>query len=80
MSITGGGGIDEGKRGEVVQVVPENAWVFIAGRNLTWDDAGGGTIQATEKPVMMQDVSLLDPSDNLPTNMEFKVCHLMVIN
>lgn len=70
-------GKDKGKQGKVVQVFRHRNWVILQGLNThyryigkTWDYRG--TYIASEAPLLLQHISLIDPSDRKPTEIEWK--------
>ncbi|XP_028254822.1 large ribosomal subunit protein uL24m [Parambassis ranga] len=70
-------GKDKGKMGKVVQVFRRRNWVILEGLNTHYRYVGKspdyrGTYIASEAPLMVRDVSLIDPSDRKPTEVEWK--------
>lgn len=70
---------DKGKRGRVLQVFPETERVLVEGVNrrthhLRPTQAGGaGGIEQREAPIHVSNVALVDPEDNKPTKVGFRV-------
>ncbi|CAL8364745.1 unnamed protein product [Arctogadus glacialis] len=70
-------GKDKGKQGKVVQVIRKRNWVVLEGLNThfryigkTWDYRG--TYIASEAPLLLENVTLIDPADRKPTPIEWK--------
>lgn len=66
-------GKDKGKTGLIKKVVPEGNMILVGGRNTKYVDAGESRITTVEKPLQHHQVSLLDPIDKKPTDIEFRV-------
>lgn len=64
-------GKDSGKTGEVIRVVPQRNWVVVGGRNLKYTSSQGDWF-AEEEPLEHDEVSLLDPVDNEPTEVAIR--------
>lgn len=70
---------DKGKQGRVLEVFPESGKVLVEGVNrrthhLKASPAGGaGGIEQREAPIHVSNVALVDPSDNKPTKVGFRV-------
>ena len=70
---------DKGKQGRVLQVFPETERVLVEGVNrrthhLRPTQAGGaGGIEQREAPIHVSNVALVDPEDNKPTKVGFRV-------
>lgn len=70
-------GKDKGKQGKVIQVFRKRNWVMIEGMNTHHRYIGKtpdyrGSYIATEAPLLLRDVALVDPSDRKPTEVEWK--------
>lgn len=71
-------GRDKGKKGVVNYVVAERNWVCVKGLNLEYimqqrDRNYPGVLNSTERPLLVpRDVTLLDPEDNEPTQVEWR--------
>ncbi|XP_056269570.1 probable 39S ribosomal protein L24, mitochondrial [Pseudoliparis swirei] len=70
-------GKDQGKQGKVIQVFRHRNWVILEGLNTHHRYIGKtedyrGTYIASEAPIMLRDVALIDPSDRKPTNVQWK--------
>ncbi|XP_008288796.1 large ribosomal subunit protein uL24m [Stegastes partitus] len=70
-------GKDKGKQGKVIQVFRRRNWVILEGLNTHFRYVGKtpdykGTYIASEAPIMLQAVSLIDPTDRKPTQIEWK--------
>lgn len=72
-------GKDKGKKGEVTKVFPAESRVVVQGVGLvkrhmrpTQADPEGG-IKQFEAPIHVSNVAHLDPKDNVPTRVGFKV-------
>ncbi|XP_034016911.1 probable 39S ribosomal protein L24, mitochondrial isoform X2 [Thalassophryne amazonica] len=70
-------GKDKGKQGKVVQVIRPRNWVIIAGLNTHYRYIGKtadykGTYIASEAPLLVRDVALIDPSDKKATQVEWR--------
>ena len=66
-------GDDTGKRGVVIQVLQKESEVYVQGRNCKWVKDIGNTYKKVERPLLMHQVSLIDPQYRLPTSIEFRV-------
>lgn len=70
---------DKGKQGRVLEVFPESQKVLVEGVNrrthhLKASPAGGaGGIEQREAPIHVSNVALVDPEDNKPTKVGFRV-------
>jgi len=70
---------DKGKQGKVLQVFPESQRVLVEGVNrrthhLKPTQAGGaGGIEQREAPIHVSNVALVDPEDNKPTKVGYRV-------
>nr|XP_046274287.1 probable 39S ribosomal protein L24, mitochondrial [Scatophagus argus]XP_046274288.1 probable 39S ribosomal protein L24, mitochondrial [Scatophagus argus] len=70
-------GKDKGKQGKVIQVFRRRNWVILAGLNTHYRYIGKtedyrGTYMASEAPLLLHNVALIDPSDRKPTEVEWK--------
>ncbi|XP_078063294.1 large ribosomal subunit protein uL24m [Mustelus asterias] len=70
-------GRDEGKQGKVSQVIRARNWVILEGLNTHYRYIGKvagerGTYIASEAPLLLRDVALVDPSDRKPTAVDWK--------
>ncbi|XP_040908518.1 probable 39S ribosomal protein L24, mitochondrial [Toxotes jaculatrix] len=70
-------GKDKGKQGKVVQVFRHRNWVILEGLNTHHRYVGKttdyrGTYVASEAPILVRDVALIDPSDRKPTEVEWR--------
>ncbi|XP_030620736.1 large ribosomal subunit protein uL24m [Chanos chanos] len=70
-------GKDKGKQGRVVQVFRRRNWVILEGLNTHYRYIGRsgdyrGTYIASEAPLLLRNVSLIDPSDRKPTEVTWK--------
>lgn len=71
-------GKDRGKKGVISYVVRERNWVFVKGLNLKYtlmqrDRNFPGVLNVEEKPLLVpSQVSLVDPEDNEPTQIEWR--------
>uniref|UniRef100_UPI0037E7209F large ribosomal subunit protein uL24m n=1 Tax=Semicossyphus pulcher TaxID=241346 RepID=UPI0037E7209F len=70
-------GKDKGKQGKVIQVYRHRNWVILEGLNTHHRYIGKtgdyhGTYIASEAPLLLRDVALIDPSDRKPTEVEWK--------
>uniref|UniRef100_A0A3Q1GF56 Large ribosomal subunit protein uL24m n=1 Tax=Acanthochromis polyacanthus TaxID=80966 RepID=A0A3Q1GF56_9TELE len=74
-------GKDKGKQGKVMQVFRHRNWVILEGLNTHHRYVGKtpgyrGTYIASEAPILLQDIALIDPSDRyskLMHNIGFKL-------
>jgi len=71
-------GRDKGKTGEVLKVIPTEERALVQGVNLvkrhqrqTAQTEGG--IISKEAPINLSNLALLDPNDNKPTRVGFKI-------
>ena len=71
-------GKDKGKTGEVIRSMPKDHKLLVRGVNVvkrharpTQTSAGG--IMEKEAPIDVSNVALLDPKDNKPTRVGFKI-------
>ncbi|XP_048365399.1 39S ribosomal protein L24, mitochondrial [Sphaerodactylus townsendi] len=70
-------GKDAGKLGLVAQVIRQRNWVVLEGLNVHYRYVGKsavypGTYVASEAPLLVKDVTLVDPSDRKPTEVEWR--------
>ncbi|KAG8451562.1 hypothetical protein GDO86_003674 [Hymenochirus boettgeri] len=70
-------GKDNGKQGKVTQVVRARNWVVVEGLNTHYRYVGRsddyrGTYVASEAPLLTRHVSLVDPTDRQPTEVEWR--------
>nr|XP_033781112.1 39S ribosomal protein L24, mitochondrial [Geotrypetes seraphini] len=70
-------GKDKGKQGKVVQVIEARNWVVLGGLNTHYRYIGKmgdyqGTYIASEAPLLLNQVSLIDPTDRKPTEVEWR--------
>ncbi|KAL4629540.1 putative 39S ribosomal protein L24, mitochondrial precursor [Arapaima gigas] len=70
-------GKDEGKQGKVVQVFRNRNWVILEGLNTHYRYVGKtaeyrGTYIASEAPLLLKDIALVDPSDRKPTEVNWR--------
>ncbi|MBN3304374.1 large ribosomal subunit protein uL24m [Amia ocellicauda] len=70
-------GKDSGKQGKVSQVIRARNWVLLEGLNVHYRYVGRsgdykGTYMASEAPLLLRDVSLVDPTDRKPTEVEWR--------
>ncbi|KAM8883677.1 large ribosomal subunit protein uL24m [Synchiropus picturatus] len=70
-------GKDKGKQGKVIQVIRKRNWLILQGLNTHYRFIGKtgdyrGTYIASEAPVLLRDVALIDPSDRKPTEIEWR--------
>uniref|UniRef100_A0A8C5WJK4 Large ribosomal subunit protein uL24m n=1 Tax=Leptobrachium leishanense TaxID=445787 RepID=A0A8C5WJK4_9ANUR len=70
-------GKDSGKQGKVTQVVRARNWVVVEGLNTHYRSIGksgdyNGTYIASEAPLLLNQVSLVDPTDKKPTEAEWQ--------
>ncbi|XP_053330280.1 39S ribosomal protein L24, mitochondrial [Spea bombifrons] len=70
-------GRDAGKQGKVTQVVRARNWVVVDGLNAHYRYVGRtgdyrGTYVASEAPLLLNQVSLIDPTDRKPTEVEWR--------
>ncbi|KAM9838905.1 large ribosomal subunit protein uL24m [Aulostomus maculatus] len=70
-------GKDKGKQGKVVQVFRKRNWVILEGLNTHYRYIGKindyrGIYLASEAPLLLREVSLIDPSDRKPTDVEWR--------
>ncbi|XP_038581332.1 probable 39S ribosomal protein L24, mitochondrial [Micropterus salmoides] len=70
-------GKDKGKQGKVIQVFRHRNWVMLEGLNTHHRYVGKtgdyrGTYIASEAPILLRDVALIDPSDRKPTEVEWR--------
>jgi len=72
-------GKDKGKEGEVLQAIPALDRVVVKGVNVVKkhqkpsNDNPSGGIAEVEAPIHVSNVMLIDPSNNEPTRVGFKV-------
>ncbi|XP_075454499.1 large ribosomal subunit protein uL24m [Ascaphus truei] len=70
-------GKDTGKQGKVSQVIQPRNWVVVEGLNTHYRYVGKtneykGTYVASEAPLLLNQVSLVDPTDRKPTEVEWR--------
>lgn len=72
-------GKDKGKEGEITKVFPSKDRVIVKGVNMvkkhqkpTNENPNGGIVEV-EAPIHVSNVMLIDPSNNEPTRVGFKV-------
>ncbi|XP_062291959.1 large ribosomal subunit protein uL24m [Scomber scombrus] len=70
-------GKDKGKQGKVIQVFRHRNWVMLEGLNTHHRYIGKthdyrGTYIASEAPLLLRDISLIDPTDRKPTDVEWR--------
>ncbi|XP_037548854.1 probable 39S ribosomal protein L24, mitochondrial [Nematolebias whitei] len=70
-------GKDKGKQGKVTQVFRRRNWVIVEGLNTHYRYIEKsfnypGTYIASEAPLLIRDVALIDPSDKKPVEVEWK--------
>ncbi|KAL7381878.1 hypothetical protein ABVT39_012775 [Epinephelus coioides] len=70
-------GKDKGKIGKVIQVFRKRNWVIVEGLNAHYRYIGKtqdyrGTYIVSEAPILLRDVTLIDPSDRKPTEVEWR--------
>ncbi|XP_072840347.1 large ribosomal subunit protein uL24m [Pogona vitticeps] len=70
-------GKDSGKLGLVAEVVRQRNWVVVQGLNVHYCYHGRtstdpGMLVANETPLLVRDVSLVDPTDKQPTEVEWR--------
>ena len=70
-------GRDKGRRGEVIEVRPDEARALVRGVNVVkrhqkQSAQQEGGIVSKESPVHLSNLALLDPKDNKPTRVGFK--------
>ncbi|XP_072346721.1 large ribosomal subunit protein uL24m [Scyliorhinus torazame] len=70
-------GQDTGKQGKVTQVIRARNWVILEGLNTHYRYIGKvgeqrGTYIASEAPLLLSDVALVDPSDRKPTSVDWR--------
>ena len=72
-------GVDKGKRGKVLRVIPDKGRVVVAGVNVvtkhvkpTRQNQRGG-IERREAPIHLSNVMVADPKSGEPTRVGFKV-------
>ncbi|XP_043935744.1 39S ribosomal protein L24, mitochondrial isoform X2 [Protopterus annectens] len=70
-------GKDSGKQGKIIQVIRPRNWVIVEGLNTHYRYIGKsgdyrGTYVPSEAPLLVRQVSLVDPSDRKPTDVEWR--------
>ncbi|XP_023831482.1 large ribosomal subunit protein uL24m-like [Salvelinus sp. IW2-2015] len=70
-------GKDKGKQGKVAQVFRHRNWVILDGLTTHFRYIGKsadypGTYIASEAPLLLRDISLVDPTDRKPTEVEWR--------
>ena len=71
-------GKDKGAQGEVIDVITSESRVVVQGVNLVTkhqkpSQFSAGGLQKKEMPVHVSNVALLDPKDNKPTRVGYKI-------
>jgi large subunit ribosomal protein L24 len=71
-------GRDKGKVGEVLRVIPKDARAIVQGVNIAKrhtkpSQAGPGGIVDKEMPIAVSNLAHLDPKDDKPTRVGFKI-------
>ena len=71
-------GRDKGKRGEVIRVIPKEDRVVVSGVNMVKrhrkpSQMSPGGIDEFEAPIHVSNVSHVDPADDKPTRIGFKM-------
>ncbi|HEX9808417.1 MAG TPA: 50S ribosomal protein L24 [Alphaproteobacteria bacterium] len=71
-------GKDKGKKGSVLKVLPREDRVLVQGVNMVKRHSRGGAGQAPgiidkEAPIHVSNVALIDPKENKPTRVGFRV-------
>ena len=71
-------GKDKGKTGEVIRSMPKDGKLLVRGVNVVKrhtrpSQTSAGGIVEKEAPIDISNVALLDPKDNKPTRVGFKV-------
>ncbi|MFC0673094.1 50S ribosomal protein L24 [Brachybacterium hainanense] len=70
---------DKGKQGRVLQVFPDSQRVLVEGVNRRThhlkptQQGGAGGIEQREAPIHVSNVALVDPEDNKPTKVGYRV-------
>lgn len=64
-------GKDKGKTGTITRIIPERNWVVVGGRNLKYRHERGEVVPE-EQPLEHDEVSLLDPVHNEPTDVSLR--------
>ncbi|XP_030044198.1 probable 39S ribosomal protein L24, mitochondrial [Microcaecilia unicolor] len=70
-------GKDKGKQGKIVQIIEARNWVVLGGLNTHYRYIGKvgdyrGTYIASEAPLLLNQISLVDPADRKPTEVEWR--------
>ncbi|XP_048086513.1 probable 39S ribosomal protein L24, mitochondrial [Alosa alosa] len=70
-------GKDKGKQGKVVEVFRHRNWVILEGLNVHYRFIGKtgdyrGTYIASEAPLLLSEISLIDPTDRKPTEVDWR--------
>ncbi|KAJ7307602.1 hypothetical protein JRQ81_009638 [Phrynocephalus forsythii] len=70
-------GKDAGKQGQVAHIVRPRNWVIVQGLNVHYRYIGRtatnpGVCTPSEAPLLVKDVSLVDPADKLPTEVQWR--------
>ncbi|XP_029437561.1 39S ribosomal protein L24, mitochondrial [Rhinatrema bivittatum] len=70
-------GKDMGKQGKIVQIIRARNWVVLEGLNTHYRYIGRsgdyrGTYIASEAPLLLSQISLIDPTDRKPTEVEWR--------
>jgi len=70
-------GKDKGKQGKVTQVFRHRNWVILDGLNTHYRFIGKsgdyrGTYIASEAPILLRDIAIVDPTDRKPTEVEWR--------
>ncbi len=71
-------GKDEGKRGEILKVLPKENRVIVKGVNLVkrhqrQTQSAEGGIVSKEMPIQISNLAIADPKDGTPTRVGFKM-------
>lgn len=64
-------GKDKGKTGQVVRIIPQRNWIVVGGRNCKYTTQNR-EVNAQEEPLEHDQISLLDPVDQTPTDVIFR--------
>lgn len=66
-------GKDKGKQGQIIQVIEQANIIIVGGLNCIWEQGEqNGQSQRIEQALMHHEVSLLDPVDSQPVEVEFR--------
>ena len=71
-------GRDRGKKGEVIQVMPQEARALVRGVNMVrrhqrQSASQEGGIVSKEAPIHLSNIAIVDPKDGKPTRIGFKI-------